>query len=216
MTDDASAAGAAVDTIVFDLGGVLIDWDPRYAYRALFAEDEAGMERFLAEVCTSDWNHSLDAGRSMAEAIDALVALHPEKAELITAWWERWPQMLRGPIDGTVEILETLHADGVPLYALTNWSAETFPIARERFPFLGRFRDIVVSGEERLAKPDRAIFDRLVMRAGLDPRRSVFIDDVPRNVAAAEAVGFTGILFIDPADLRHRLGTLGFLRRAGG
>ncbi|WP_236025095.1 HAD family hydrolase [Arenibaculum pallidiluteum] len=202
---------ASIDTVVFDLGGVLVDWNPRYAYRPLFDGDEEAMERFLAEICTSAWNHQLDEGRPFAEAIAELSARHPDQAHLIRAWWDRWPDMLGGVIPETVALLEALHRDGVPLYAITNWSGETFPIARGRFEFLKLFRDIVVSGDERLAKPDRRIFDLLVARAGIDPRRSVFIDDAPKNVAAAEALGFAAVHFTGAEDLARRLRAYGFL-----
>src|SRR5687768_8083037 len=119
-----------VSTVVFDLGAVLIDWDPRYVYRDLFPGDTAGMEAFLAEVTSSTWNHQMDAGKPWADAVAELVALHPERRELIEAYWHRWPDMLRGEIPGTVVVLRELHDAGLRLFALTNWSAETFPVAR--------------------------------------------------------------------------------------
>ena len=139
--------------VVFDLGGVLIDWNPRHLYRKLLPDD-ASIEEFLAEVCTSEWNYQQDAGRTVAEAVGELSGRHPDKAPLIAAYYERWEEMLGGAIEASVALLEELDAAGVPLYALTNWSRETFPIARRRFPFLERFRGIVVSGEEGAAKPD--------------------------------------------------------------
>ena len=140
--------------VIFDLGGVLVDWDPRHLYRQLFPGDEAGMEQFLAGVCTNEWNLQQDAGRSWAEATALLRAQHPGQEALIDAFHQRWPEMIRGAIDGTVEILRELREAGVPLYALTNWSAETFPVAEERFDFMGWFRGVVVSGREKLIKPD--------------------------------------------------------------
>lgn len=198
-------------TVVFDLGAVLIDWDPRYVYRDLFPGDEAGMEAFLADVTNSTWNHQMDAGRPWADAIAELVAMHPEHHELIEAYWTRWPDMLGGPIAGTVEILGELRAAGVRLFALTNWSAETFPVARERFAFLGWFVGIVVSGEEGLAKPDPALYRVLLERYAVDPASALFVDDRPENVAAAEALGMTGHRFTGPSELRADLAERGLL-----
>lgn len=192
-------------TVVFDLGAVLIDWDPRHLFRAYFPGDPDGMERFLAEVCTPAWNHRQDEGRTWAEAVAERVALFPEEAPRIRAYADRWPEMLGGPIAGTVAILERLDAAGVPCYALTNWSAETFPIARARFDFLGRFRGIVVSGDERVAKPEPAIYRILLERHGLDPATTVFIDDREENLAAARAFGIDTIRFTDPGALTDAL-----------
>ncbi|WP_420455986.1 HAD family hydrolase [Rubrivirga sp.] len=195
-------------TVVFDLGGVLIDWDPRYAYRDM-GGTEAEIEHFLAEVATSEWNHQFDAGRPFAEGIAERKERFPEHAEWIEAWWTRWPDMLGDAIAGTVEVLRELRDAGVPLYALTNWSAETFPIARERFAFLGWFRGIVVSGEVEMAKPDPGIFHHLADDFGLDPSDTVFIDDSPANVESARALGFHGVPFTSPDDLRRDLAALG-------
>ena len=155
-------------TVVFDLGGVLIDWDPRHLYRQLF-EDPDEMEAFLAEVTTAEWNAHQDAGRPWAEAIEILVAEHPERRELIEAFHRRWPEMLAGEIPGTVEVLAELRAAGTRLVALSNWSAEMFPVARERFDFLAWFEGIVISGEVGVNKPDRRIFGHLVERFGIEP-----------------------------------------------
>ena len=201
---------AAVDAVVFDLGGVLIDWNPRHLYRKLF-EDEAKMERFIAEVCSPVWNVTLDAGMSFDEGIAELLRRHPDEAHLIRAWKERWEEMLGGAIEGAVALLDELHAAGMPLYALTNWSAETFPIGRRHFPFLERFRDIVVSGQEKIVKPDPRIFELLVRRTGVAPERTVFIDDAERNVAAAARLGFRAVRFTDPESLRASLTALGAL-----
>ena len=201
---------AAIDAVVFDLGGVLIDWNPRHLYRKLF-EDEAKMERFLSEVCSPVWNVTLDAGMSFDEGIAELLRRHPDEAHLIRAWKERWEEMLGGAIEGAVALLDELHAAGMPLYALTNWSAETFPIGRRHFPFLERFRDIVVSGQEKIVKPDPRIFELLVRRTGVAPERTVFIDDAERNVAAAARLGFRAVRFTDPESLRASLTALGAL-----
>jgi 2-haloacid dehalogenase len=203
------------DTVVFDLGGVLVDWNPRYLYRRLF-DDEAAMERFLAEVCSSHWNELQDAGRPWREAIAVLSTEHPQHAGLIAAYRERWDEMLRGPIAASVAILDELRARGVPLYALTNWSHETFPLARRRYRFMEAFLGIVVSGEERLIKPDPAIFQRLLSRYGLDPARTVYIDDAPRNVEAAARLGMHALHFRDAATLRDELCRAGLLDAAHG
>lgn len=203
------------DTVVFDLGGVLVDWNPRYLYRPLF-EDEAAMERFLAEVCTSQWNERQDEGRPWAEAIAELSARFPQHASLIAAYRERWYDMLSGPIAPSVAILEALHERGVPLYALTNWSQETFPMARQRFTFMDAFIDIMVSGEERLIKPDPVIFQRMLQRFELDPERTIYIDDAPRNVAAAARLGMHALQFRDASTLRDELCRAGMLDPAHG
>ena len=197
-------------TVVFDLGAVLIDWDPRYAYRDM-GGTEAEIEHFLAHVATSAWNHQFDAGRPFAEGIAERKEAFPEHAEWLDAWWSRWPDMLGGPIGGTVEVLRELRDAGTPLYALTNWSAETFPIARERFDFLGWFRGIVVSGEVEKAKPDAEIYHHLVDDFGLIPAETVFIDDSLPNVETARALGYHALHFTGPAALRADLARLGLL-----
>ena len=198
-------------TVVFDLGGVLIDWDPRYLYRQLF-DDPDEMESFLAEVTTAEWNAHQDAGRPWAEAIELLVAEHPERRELIEAFHARWPEMLAGEIPETVHVLGELRAAGVRLVALSNWSAEMFPIARERFDFLAWFEGIVISGDVGVNKPDRRIFELLMDRFGIEPAAALFIDDSAANVDAAAALGFHAIHFSDPTTLRVELARLGLLR----
>jgi 2-haloacid dehalogenase len=197
--------------VIFDLGGVLIDWNPRYLYRKLFNGDDAAMESFLANVCTNDWNVQQDAGRPLAEANALLIAKHPDKKHLIEAWGERFDEMMSGQIEGTVAILEELYAKGVPLYALTNWSAETFPHAPKRFEFFKRFRGIVVSGELKLIKPDKRIFQHLLNTYELKARDTVFIDDAPYNVAGAASLGIHGVHFTEPALLRQELTELKLL-----
>ena len=199
-----------VKAVVFDLGGVLIDWDPRYLYRKLL-DDEATVEEFLATVCTPEWNAEQDRGRPFAEGVAELVERHPVHAAAITAYHERWPEMLGGAVGGTVEVLAELRAAGVPVYALTNWSAETFGIARERFEFLEWFDGVLVSGAERMIKPDPAIFRLLLDRFGLDPGATFYIDDSPANVAAADRLGFDAVRFTSPAQLRRDLEARGLL-----
>jgi 2-haloacid dehalogenase len=200
----------AVKAVVFDLGGVLIDWDPRYLYRKLLA-DEAAVEEFLATICTPEWNTEQDRGRPFAEAVAELSERHPAHAANIAAFHERWPEMLGGDVPGTVELLAELRATGVPLYALTNWSAETFALALERFEFLDWFDGLLVSGEERIVKPDPAIFQLLLDRFGLDAGATLFVDDSEANVAAADALGFDAVRFRDPDRLRRDLAERGLL-----
>jgi 2-haloacid dehalogenase len=199
------------EIVIFDLGGVLIDWDPRHLYRRLFAGDLVAMEDFLATVCTEEWNEQQDAGRSFAEAEAEAVVRHPDKRDLIVAWARHFDEMIPGAIEGTVAILAELRARGVSLYALTNWSAETFPSQRQRFEFLSWFAGIVVSGEEKLIKPDPRIYQRLLERYDIAPVRAVYIDDVPANAAAAAALGIHGVHFTSPAQLYTELRALGLL-----
>lgn len=201
-----------IRAVIFDLGGVLIDWDPRYLYRRLFPGDEAAMERFLADVVTQEWNAEQDSGRSWRDAVEQLTAVHPQHAALIAAYSERWTEMLRGSIEGTVEVLRALRESGVPLYALTNWSSEKFPTALERFDFLGWFEGIVVSGHERIRKPNATIFYRLLDRYGLIPESTLFIDDMEANVKAARAIGLSAIRYEGPERLWDELRTLGLLK----
>jgi 2-haloacid dehalogenase len=204
-------AGPTRDIVIFDLGGVLIEWDPRHLYRKLFADDDAAMEHFLATICTHEWNRGQDAGRTFAEGARLLKAQHPGKSELIDAYGARFDEMMPGPIAGTVAILAELRDRGTPLYALTNFSAETYPPTFARFEFLKWFRGVVVSGEVRAIKPNPEIFHALLHAYAIDPQRAVFIDDVPGNAAAATALGIHGIRFTTPGTLRAELAGLGLL-----
>jgi 2-haloacid dehalogenase len=197
---------------VFDLGGVLIDWNPRYLYRKLFDGKTEAMEEFLATVCTQSWNELQDAGRPFADAGASLKLVHPHKGQLIDAWFRRYDEMLAGPISGTVDILTNLNSRGVPLYALSNWSAETFPAALERFEFLKWFRGVMLSGEVKLLKPDPRIFELFLATFAIDPALTVYIDDRRPNVEAAMGFGMHGILFTDAAALRNELIGLGLIR----
>lgn len=196
--------------VVFDLGGVLIDWDPRHLYRQLF-DNAAEMEAFLADVATPAWNAEQDAGRPWADAVAALVAAHPRQRALIEAFHERWPETLAGEIPGAVDVLAELRQAGVRLYALSNWSAETFPVARSRFPFLEWFDGVVISGDVGSIKPDARIFEHLMRRYSIVPHQAVFVDDAAANVQAAAALGFSAIHFRDAASLRRDLQALGLL-----
>ncbi|HTW53178.1 MAG TPA: HAD family phosphatase [Stellaceae bacterium] len=199
------------DTVIFDLGGVLLDWNPRHLYRGLFPGDEAAMEHFLATVCNSAWNVQQDAGRLVAEGCALLKAEHPDKAHLIDAYYARHLDMIAGPIEGTVEILAELRDRGTKLYFLSNYSAETYPLALGRFEFLSWFAGGIVSGEHGVVKPDPAIYQLLIERCGIDPHCAVFIDDVAANAEAARVLGIHGIHFQNPDALRADLTRLGLL-----
>ena len=196
--------------VVFDLGGVLIDWNPRYVYRDMGGEEEE-IEHFLAHVATAEWNGQMDAGRPFAEAVTERIGAFPEHEAWLRAYHERWEDMLGGPIDASVAILKELKEKGTPLYALTNWSAETFPTARQLYDFLGLFDGIVVSGEVKKIKPDAEIFHHLVDDFGVEPERAVFIDDNLSNVEAARTLGFYGIHFEGADALRDELEGLSLL-----
>jgi 2-haloacid dehalogenase len=194
--------------VVFDLGGVLLDWNPRHLYRKLF-DDETAMDRFLTEVCTIEWHAAHDLGVPSERTCSELSAAHPEQAELIWAWSRRSEEMVAGPIEGTVEVLRSLKTAGVPCYALTNMERETYPRRRERFPFLGWFDGTVVSGFEGVAKPDPRIFELLLDRFGLTASSTVLIDDSPVNVEAARRVGIQAVQFRSPEQLRRWLADAG-------
>jgi len=197
-----------IDTFLFDLGGVLIDWSPRYLFSRHFANNEAAMDDFLGRVCTSEWNVTMDAGKPAHVARAERIADFPEHAALIHRWFDEWPNMMRGPIDETVSVLSELRERGYRLYALTNWSADTFPHARGRFDFLDWFEHIVVSGELNLIKPDPAIFRHAIERCALEPARTLFIDDSEKNTAVAAAEGFRVHHFTGADRLREELSPL--------
>lgn len=201
----------AITTVIFDLGGVLIDWDPRHLYRKLFT-DEQQMTDFLTHVATSDWNEEQDAGRSLAEGTAVLVAQHPQHRTMIEHFYSRWAEMLGGAIEGTVEVLAELRAGGhYRLYALTNWSAETFPTAQAQFPFLQWFEGIVMSGEEKSRKPFVDFYHTLFTRYHIEPQQAVFIDDNLRNIRAAQELGLHTVHFQSPEQLRTELKAFGVL-----
>ncbi len=202
---------SSYDTVVFDLGGVLIDWNPAYVYRTIF-EDPAEMEYFLSEVCSSEWNEQQDAGRLQAEGTEILVREFPHYASQIRAFYDRWEEMLGGPIHETVDLLRALHAANTcRLFALTNWSHESFPVALQRYDFLQLFQGILVSGEEKMKKPDPAIFNLLAARYNIHPPSAVFIDDNLRNVRAAADLGFKSIHFSSASELSAVLKDLGIV-----
>lgn len=193
-----------VSTVVFDVGNVLLDWNPRHLYRELF-DDAVAMERFLAEVCTTQWNIELDRGRPFAEAVAERIERFPDFAELIRAYDSRWGEMIAGEIAGSVALLERLAARGVPLYALTNFSGEKYAQTRERFGFFRHLAGIIVSGEVGLLKPDPAIYRLLLRSYDLDPARCLFIDDSAANVDGARAVGLSALRFESPDQIERAL-----------
>ncbi|MFM8347787.1 MAG: HAD family hydrolase [Bacteroidota bacterium] len=199
------------DTIILDLGAVLIDWNPRHLYRKIFKEEEK-MEWFLANICTGDWNEEQDAGRTFKAATRLLIDRHPEYHDEIMAFWLRWEEMLAGPVSGTVDIFRELKAtQSYKILALTNWSAETFPIALRKYDFLGWFDGIVMSGEEKIRKPFPEFYKILLNRYAVQPDRSLFIDDSLRNIEGAKALGIPGIHFTSPEQTRDELVRRGIL-----
>lgn len=199
-----------IDTVIFDLGEVLIPWDPRKLYRKLIA-DEADMARFLGEVCTPQWNAQQDAGRSLAEATELLVRAFPRQEGLIRAFYDRWSEMLGEANEGAVQLLRELKGRGFRVLALTNWSAETFPRALDLYPFLAEFEGIVVSGREGMIKPDPRIYQILCDRHGVVATQALFIDDSLANVEGARAVGMHAVQFQSPEQLREVLVSGGLL-----
>ncbi len=196
--------------IVFDLGAVLIDWNPRYLYRKIFT-NEAEMEHFLAEVCPSEWNIQMDGGEPFAQGCAERIKLFPNYAAQIQAYDIRWGEMLGGAIEGTVQLLHELKQKGCRVYALTNWSAEKFPLAQVKFPFLKEFDGIVISGVEKCVKPNPQIYQILLSRYHLQAQNCIFTDDNPANIKGAHALGFDTILFTSPDNLRAELAKRGVL-----
>jgi 2-haloacid dehalogenase len=194
-----------IDTIVFDLGGVLIDWNPDYVYRNVFPTEQE-MRWFYQNICTSDWNEEQDAGRSLKEGTEWLVKKFPEHESNIRIYYNRWEEMLGGPIEESVEILNSLKSDpDLRLFALTNWSAETFPVALQKYPFLHSFHGRIVSGEEKIRKPATEIYKRLITRFNINPSKAIYVDDNQRNLIPAKELGFTVIHFQSPQQFKNEL-----------
>ena len=201
-----------INTIIFDLGAVLIDWNPHYMYRTIF-NDEEEMKNFLSTVCTSDWNEEQDAGRPLQEGTDVLVKQFPEHEANIRAFYSRWEEMLGEAFWDTVEIFKELKASNkYKIYALTNWSAETFPVALARYEFLGWFDGIVVSGAEKMRKPAPGFYQILLNRHNVKPEEALFIDDNYRNILAAEKLGIKSIHFTSAGLLKDKLKQLDVLQ----
>jgi 2-haloacid dehalogenase len=194
---------------VFDIGNVLIRWDPRLLYRKLIAE-EGELDHFLAHVCAPEWNLEMDAGKSFAQGVAERVALHPDKADLIRAFDERWTETMGGLIEGSVAILEEIRTKGIKTYAISNFSGEKFVVASGLYPFLALFDGVIISGQEGILKPDARIFRLLCQRYGLAPGDCFFIDDSATNVAAARAEGMQAHLFESPEGLRNTMREAGF------
>jgi len=200
-----------INTIIFDLGAVLIDWNPNYMYRTLFTDEEE-MKNFLATVTTSDWNEEQDAGRSLQEGTEILVKQFPEHEANIRAFYSRWEEMLGEPFWDTVEIFKELKdSSKYKIYALTNWSAETFPVALTKYEFLNWFDGIVVSGAEKMRKPAPEFYQILLDRHIVKPEEALFIDDNYRNILAAEKLGIKSIHFTSAEQLSVELRQLNIL-----
>ena len=198
-----------IKTVIFDLGGVLIDWNPDYLYKTIFDSEEE-MKWFYNNICTPDWNEEQDAGRDLNEATELLVKKFPEHEHNIRAYYSRWEEMLNGPIHDTVDIFKALKLSGsYQLLALTNWSHQTFPIALDRFDFLHWFDGKVVSGEEKTRKPFLDIYEMVINRFKVDPVSAVYIDDNARNLVPARELGMAAIHFRNPAQLKLDLKALG-------
>ncbi len=201
-----------IKNLIFDLGAVLIDWNPKYLYRKVFHTEEA-VNFFLNNVCTGHWNEQQDGGRTFKEAEDVLIKEFPEYEKEILLYYSRWLEMLGGPIHETVEIfkaLKPLYPDSI--YALTNWSAESWPTAVAMYDFLGWFNGVVVSGQEKMKKPDERIFKLICERYDLVPDETLFIDDNIRNIEAAKDYGINSIHFISSEQLKNELMQLGVLK----
>lgn len=196
------------EAVIFDIGNVLIEWDPSRLYRPLIAEPER-LRWFLETVVPLSWHTEHDRGRPFAETIPERQALFPDYSDLIALFRDRWEDMIGPPITGSVAILEALAARNVPVFALTNYSAETFPAFLRRFAFSRHFRDVVVSGEEGMVKPDPRIYALAIERFGVAPSRTLFIDDREDNVIAARKAGLIGLLFTDPEALRRDMAAQG-------
>ncbi|MEC3907981.1 HAD family phosphatase [Tamlana sp. 2201CG12-4] len=197
-----------IDSVIFDLGGVLIDWNPEYVFLEVFNGDREKMQWFFDNICTQDWNENQDAGYPMAKATEERIALFPEYEKEIRMFYGRWVEMLGDAINGTVAILKKLiHSKDYKVVALTNWSAETFPIALEKFDFLHWFEGIIVSGEEHTRKPFDEIYNLTLNRFNIKAENAIFIDDNLRNIEAANNLGIHGIHFKSPEQLAEVLKT---------
>lgn len=206
--DTGAVPSEKISAVAFDLGGVLIDWNPRYLYRRLF-DDPDEMEDFLARICTDDWHRQHDLGADVTASCQLLAALHPGYRDEIMAWAERGEEMAAGPLEQTVRVLADVKAAGVRCYALSNMEPDAFAIRCTRFPFMTWFDGHIISGIEGVAKPDRQIFQIFLQRYALEPAQTVFIDDSPSNVEAALALGINAVHYASATQIRHELRALG-------
>src|SRR5919108_432338 len=200
-----------IKTIIFDFGNVLLEWNPRYVYQRFFPNDPEGMERFLKEVNFMEWNLLQDKGRPFKEGVAVLSKQFPQYSHLIQAFHDHWTDSLGESLDGTVEILKELKQAGYPLYGLSNWSAETFPHARQKHNFFDLLDDMVISGEVGHVKPHPEIFQIMLDRIGRPAQECLFIDDAPENIEQAQKMAFATIHFQSPEQLRVALHELGIL-----
>ncbi|WP_350336037.1 HAD family hydrolase [Coralliovum pocilloporae] len=200
--------------IVFDIGNVLLYWDPRFLFEPLFEGDNKAMETFLSDVCSIEWNEGMDAGRDWDEAIAERIRAYPDQERMIRAFRSRWHEMVPGPIQGSIDILEALHVAGHPIYGLTNFAADTFEETRQKYDFFSLFQDIAVSGIEKIIKPDPRFYRCLLDRNALKPEDCIFIDDNPANIGTGAALGMDAILFRSPAQLHQALTNRGLISPA--
>ena len=194
-----------ITTIIFDLGGVLVDWNPEYVFLKEFKGDRKKMKWFLENICTMDWNEQIDVGKLIKDATNEKIKEFPQYENLIRMYYGKWENMLKGEISETVNILKALHSTGYRLFALTNWSAETFPVAIKRFDFLKLFDGIVVSGQIKMLKPEKEIYEYILNKYKLKSSECIFIDDRLLNVKGAELVGMHGIKFDNSKQMKSEL-----------
>jgi 2-haloacid dehalogenase len=197
-------------TIVFDIGGVLIDWNPRYLYQKIFSDPEE-MEFFLREICSPEWNAQADAGKSYQDAIDELIPQYPDYEEPIRLFYQRWEEMIGGTFPQVIKILDDLRAAGYPLAALSNWPAETFPIVQAKYEFLDWFNPLLISGRIGYKKPQPEFYSLMLCAVDRDPSECIFIDDTLENISAADQLGITSIHFHTAKQLAEELTRMGVL-----
>ena len=200
-----------IKAILFDFGNVLLEWNPRHVYRHYFPEDEAAMEHFLHEVDFMEWNAQQDKGRTFAEGVTVLAKQFPQYSDLIQAYHDNWKESIGEALAGTVELMKRLKKAGYPVYGLSNWSAETFPLVREKYDFFNLLDDIILSGEVGAIKPEPEFFEIALQRIGKPARECLFIDDAPANIEQAHKMGFITILFHSPDQLERELHWLNLL-----
>lgn len=205
-----SRSAGSPRALLWDVGNVIVRWNPRTLFAKIFKEP-AELDGFLSRVCTLDWHGETDRGLSFADNIARLTPLHPHYAEQIAAWWDRWPEMFSGAISETEAVMDELAGRGVAQFGLTNMSSESWPGVQAMSPVFRHFRDVIVSAEEKVIKPDRRIYEIALERTGLAPHDLLFVDDSAANIAAADAMGFHTHLFTDPATLRPMIQAHGLL-----